>query len=321
MRRPEDRFIACLDFNGVALRQKLQCSRMISSMTGHASVTNGSISWEIQAINHRNLSIRVDLPPHSKTIDPLCRELLKQKIQRGSINAILRIDPSAEVNSPHLDEEALDRAISIYRQVQERLEDDGHDPIPIPSADSQFLVWLLKFPGVIQQTSQGYDQEYVDTILSTLSDTVEALNQERGREGAELKQRLLEAIAQIETLLQSITEQAGDQIQFIQEKLVQRLGQLEHQADEAAVAREVALMAQRADINEEIERLQIHMEEFCAVLDRAGSHGRRLEFLGQEMSREANTMSSKLRIPDCLNTGIEIKILVDQIREQVLNIE
>lgn len=279
-------------------------------MTAFARAEEGNLVWELKSVNHRNLEIRFRLPENWSQIEPDCHERVKDKLNRGRIDCSLHIekDPQETVRSINLD--VLDSLRDDLFFVKQRISATG-DISPID---------ILKWPGVIDQ-NKDRDEIPADTLLDLLDTAVNTLVSTRLKEGATMSDLFSERLELIDSLLTDIASHATKQGQYVSEKLHERLQKLAIQVDDERMATEVAMLAQRVDVDEEIQRLRLHLKEFNHCLHETGPHGRRLGFLVQELGREANTLASKIVVPECLNLTVDLKVAIDQIREHVQNVE
>ncbi len=288
---------------------------MPRSMTGFARKEEqhawGSIACEIRSVNHRYLEPFLRLPESLRVLEPELREKIKKQLSRGKIEAGFQLNLNTQQDADlGVNEILAESLISAAAIVAKKL--DQNSPInPIE---------ILKWPGVLQ--SKEIDMELVhEAARSLFEKSLEQLNANRKREGAELgnfiEQRLLniaEHVTTVRTLVPDL------QKQYI-EKLRGRLTTLQVEVDEDRFHQEVAYMAQKADIAEELDRLDAHLIEVRHTLKQKEPIGRRLDFLMQELNREANTLSSKSISSDTTQIAVDLKVYIEQMREQVQNIE
>lgn len=288
---------------------------MPRSMTGFARSEQqydwGSVTWELRSVNHRYLEMHFRLAESHKSLEPALRELIRRKLSRGKLEVNLAINvrkQSAEglgVNI-QLAEELL--------QAARKIQDLSHQ-----SADINPLE-VLRWPGVIAEQSFDMEQTHA-SALKQFDQTIEQLAASRQREGDELA-------VFIEQRLQGISEQVilvrglmPKILQAQKDKLNERLANLDIELDSDRLEQEVVLLAQKADVDEELDRLDVHVTEVRRNLSDTKPIGRRLDFLMQELNREANTLSSKSIVTDTTQAAVELKVLIEQMREQIQNIE
>lgn len=298
---------------------------MISSMTAFAHVESGHWVWEVRSVNHRYLDISLSLPSAVQMLEPELLKVAKSRINRGRIEASLALnridaDSVASINRAELQ--------SLYKNIQEvlNLRRQGGDAgthatsQSITQVENLDVFEILRWPGVLQQSPIVPDAVHED-VERVFDEALTQLIQIRVGEGRALRTLFDERLSQIEAILLDIANQSDIQVQFVRDRLNQRIEKLGVNVDPARLAQEVALLAQKADVSEEIDRLEVHIREFKACMNREEPHGRRLGFLVQEMARESNTLGSKLAAPDAVNLAVNLKVLIDQIREQVQNVE
>lgn len=279
-------------------------------MTAFARATDGILVWEIKSVNHRNLEVRFRLPDVYSQLEPECLERVKNRLYRGRIDCTLQIerDPQESVRSINL--EVLDSLRDDLLFVKQRISATGD----ISPTD------ILKWPGVIDQ-NRAIDEIAAEDMLKAFDSALEQLVVSRLNEGESVRKIFVERLELIDTQLSGIETRAKTQSQYVRERLMERTQKLDIEVDQDRLATEVALLAQRADVDEELERLRLHLTEFKHCLEGSGPHGRRLNFLVQEIGREANTLGAKVVVPECLNLTVDLKVTIDQIREHVQNIE
>lgn len=287
---------------------------MIHSMTAFARTeahhAGTTLVWEIRSVNQRYLDLHPRLPEALKSIENDVRELCRQQLNRGKVELTLRLhQPQQEqhmaVNQPLL--EQLNQALAV-------LQNQVQNPAPIN------LTELLQYPGLLEQEEADYSQ-LTAPALTALKQALQELRQARAREGEALagfiQQRLTAMDEQI-----AIVEQALPQILAAQQqRLRDRIAEVVENIDQDRLEQELVTLANRMDVAEEIDRLKAHQQEAQRILNEGGAVGRRLDFLMQEFNREANTLASKSIDTRTTNAAVELKVLIEQMREQVQNIE
>lgn len=290
---------------------------MISSMTAFAHQTIqlpwGTMTWEIRSVNHRYLEPGFKLPESLRRIENDLREQLRHDLTRGKVECNLRIqaEPSGHKKCIALDETLLAELINASKIVQHQL------PQPAPSLNA---LELLQWPGVIINEQPDNEQLCIQA-LEIFKSTLEQLRESRQREGAQLKLFIEQRLDTITTITQDIRQQLPTILQKQKQKLQQRLNDILANFDSDRLEQEMVMLAQKADIDEELDRLDAHIKEVRRVLSEGGSCGRRLDFLMQEFNREANTLSSKSIVSNTSQAAVELKVLIEQMREQIQNIE
>lgn len=275
----------------------------------------GTMSWEIRSVNHRYLEASYRLPEAVRSLEPAIREVVRKQLQRGKVdcNLQLRLNTIAS-KSLQLNEQMLDQYLVAINTINDRIGRQSAEPAPVSSVD------LLFRPGVIEQNEM--DNEEINKIaLALFHETLAEHIAHRKREGAELanfiQQRLSkigEHVKQLRPMIPAIVQQQKD-------KLHAKLAELKGELDNNRVEQEIALLAQRLDVDEELDRLSTHLIEVNRALNDKGGVGRRLDFLMQELNREANTLSSKSIATETTLIAVDLKVLIEQMREQVQNIE
>ena len=286
----------------------------LASMTAFAEATvisNGfQLSWELRSVNHRYLDNQFRLPETLRAVEPAVREQLRRRVKRGKIDAILKLEP--DTSEPKL---ALNNV--LLRQIAAATEEITN---AVPNAAPPNTLDLLKWPGVL--ANPQVDQAVLmNTAADLFNDALERLIEARHSEGERLLTVLQQQLGSIETIVEFVRPLGDSIMQLQQQRLQQKLRELEAKADPARLEQEVALLAQRADIREELDRLDIHVDEARKLLSARGPHGRRLDFLSQELNREANTLGAKASQTEISQKAIDLKVVIEQIREQVQNIE
>jgi len=284
---------------------------MTKSMTAFARSESGHISWEIRSVNHRYLEVGLKVPDAFRSLEIGLRNKLKARLNRGKIDCQLRIGHSqASEASLSIDEKLLEDLTGALATIIPKLETVA----PVNPLE------VLKWPGLLSEPTE--DEESIKKTVVELFDTALAqLIEMRSSEGAELRKIILEKLAD----LRSIVEQAATEAPIIsarqRDKMISKLNDLKIDADPGRIEQELVIMAQKSDVAEELDRLNTHIEEVSATLDSKEAVGRRLDFLMQELNREANTLSSKAVATNTTIQAVELKVAIEQMREQIQNIE
>ncbi|RME32774.1 MAG: YicC family protein [Gammaproteobacteria bacterium] len=287
---------------------------MVASMTAFARAGGegewGTATWELRSVNHRFLEISLRLPEELRPLEPEVRGRLTAALHRGKVDATLRFAPAAGRRPIELDAAACEQLHQALREVEGLLTN------PAPISALEFLQW----PGVIRGQELPLDELRAD-LLQILDRALAELVASRQREGAHLagliRSRCEALLEQVERLRARMPEI----LQGLRQRLVERLSGLETEIDPQRLEQELVLLVQKMDIAEELDRLEGHVKEVLRVLEQKGAIGRRLDFLMQELNREANTIGSKSAHADTSAASVEMKVLIEQMREQVQNIE
>ena len=288
---------------------------MIRSMTAFSrqetSSEVGDLVLELRTVNHRYLDISLRLPEELRNLEPLLREQIATRLGRGKLECNLRYN-SPELSQLELpvDDERVKRIAHACRHIDSFL----YSPAPISSLD------VLRMPGVVQ--SKPLDLEQLKTIVTDLlTQALDALVTVREREGQKLAQIIRERCESMDAIVAEVKQQLPEILQHWREKLINRLNEAKLELDQDRLEQEMVYLAQKTDVAEEIDRLSLHIAEVKRVLDADKPVGRRLDFLMQELNREANTLGSKSIHADTTRASVDLKVLIEQMREQIQNIE
>jgi len=294
---------------------------MIQSMTGFARASladeMASASWELRSVNGRGLEAKLRLPPGLDRLEQPAKQRIAKRFSRGNIQASLSVTRGAALCRPVVDEELL---TALARLSHRLVEEHGAAPA---RADG-----LLALRGVMDLPDAGLDDETGERLdalaLSALDQALEELFAARREEGASLRLVLLDHVAAIEALTLRAEADPSREPANIRQRLQEQVKLLFDAApalDEARLHQEAAFLATKADIREEIDRLKTHIASARALIEAGGPVGRKLDFLAQEFNRESNTLCSKSNASSVTAIGLELKVVVDQFREQVQNLE
>lgn len=289
---------------------------MIRSMTGFASAEAqfefGRLGWEIRSVNHRYLEIGLRLPEEFRPLEPMIRERIGQHLSRGKVDAGLRYHPAVGAGSGRLalNEELGHRLLDLHRSLAELA--GRQDPPDLAS--------LLRWPGLVEESPPDVEPMH-EAALDLLDKAVAGLREAREREGEQLANALRERLDGIEHWTGVVRGLLPEIREALRAKMLERVGELQQPLDPGRLEQEVAFLAQKADVDEELDRLQAHVLEARRTLDKDEPVGRRLDFLMQEFNRESNTLSSKSTDPRTTQAAVELKVLIEQMREQVQNVE
>jgi len=285
------------------------------SMTAFAreSATGGEgeLTWELRSVNHRYLEISVRLPEGLRTLEPAVRECLAARLGRGKLDCTLRHAPGPSTAcNLRINRDYLAQLLAVGGEVAELI---GHRAQPAPFE-------LLRWPGVLQE--QPPDLELVmQRSLDLLDQALASLVATREREGVRLAGLIRERCDRLAACAARIRKRMPQVMTEVRGRIHDRLQEVRAELDPNRLEQELALLAQRLDVDEEMDRLTAHIEEVRSVLNGSGPVGRRLDFLMQELNREANTLASKSSDVEVTRMAVEMKVLIEQMREQVQNIE
>lgn len=288
---------------------------MTRSMTAFArevaSIESGELTWELRSVNHRFLEASVRLPEDLRGLDPKVRERLSARLKRGKVDCMLRFaaQPGAG-GSLTVNQRLLEQVLVVSDQIATRI---GEPATP-------HVFELLQWPGLLQEPER--DMDVVGSgALDLLDHALDTLVATREREGARLRALLLERCDKLLACVAAVHERMPAVLDGIRQRLTDRLAEVCGELDPTRLEQEMALLAQRLDVDEEMDRLQVHVAEVRNALDGNGPVGRRLDFLMQELNREANTLSSKSSDAAVTLAAVDMKVLIEQMREQVQNLE
>jgi len=287
---------------------------MISSMTAYsnavAELENGRLTIEIRSVNHRYLDLNFRLPEAFRCLESQLREQVTPFIKRGKVEIFIKWSAITASNATTVNQTALQTLLSLSSALaQQDVKLTPLDPLAV-------LAW----PGVLQEkpfSVAAIQPKVIETLQMALSD----LQAVRQREGEKLQHYLQENLDQLMQCREQVLPLVPELVAHQREKLLRQFSALEIQADEARFAQEIALYAQRVDVKEELDRLQAHIDEVTRLLQKGGVIGRRLDFFMQELHREVNTLGSKSASTISSHKAVDMKVLIEQMREQIQNIE
>jgi uncharacterized protein (TIGR00255 family) len=276
-----------------------------------ASSEIGDLVLEIRTVNHRYLDISFRLPEELRNLEPILREQIAARLGRGKLECNLRYTaPELADSELPVDDERVKRIAHACRHIDSYL----YSPAPISSLD------VLRMPGVVQ--SKPIDLEQLKTaVTQLLGQGLDSLIAAREREGQKLAQVIRERCDSMDEIVTQVKQKLPEILQQWREKLVERINETKVELDQDRLEQEMVYLAQKTDVAEEIDRLSMHIEEVRRVLEVDKPVGRRLDFLMQELNREANTLGSKSIHTDTTRASVDLKVFIEQMREQVQNIE
>lgn len=271
----------------------------------------GTLVWEMRSVNHRYLDISIRLPEELRAVESLVRERLNHNLSRGKVEVSLRFKPSTQSAGQIVINEALAMQVSQAAMTIQKMVADSQ---PVSAME------VLRWPGVVGQaeTDQGPLQQEALTLLNT---TIDDYIETRGREGLKTAEMLKERCDGIEKIVAQVRILRPNALERQREKLLVRIKELGTEHDSSRFEQELVYATQKLDVDEELDRLTAHLSELRDILVRDEPVGRRLDFLVQEFNREANTLSSKSADAEVTALAVELKVLIEQMREQIQNIE
>jgi len=289
---------------------------MIRSMTGFARVERqyefGRLCWEMRSVNHRYLDFSLRLPEDFRPLEPDVRTSLGQYLSRGKVEANLRytvesgaMSSKLELN-PGLAKElfAVHGALAKLAGVEQPVD----------------LGQMIKWPGLIEEKRPD-PAPLQEAAMALLAETAQELQASRGREGEQMANAIRERLAGVAALTSRIRQWLPEIRDGLKQKMLERLAEISQNLDPGRIEQEVVILAQKIDVDEELDRLDAHVEEVYRVLELSEPVGRRLDFLMQEFNRESNTLSSKSIDQRTTQAAVDLKVLIEQMREQVQNVE
>ncbi|AXP60901.1 TPA: YicC/YloC family endoribonuclease [Haemophilus influenzae] len=287
---------------------------MIYSMTAFARLEVkkdwGDAVWEIRSVNQRYLENFFRLPEQFRGLENTLREKLRQSLTRGKIECSLRIETKKQTNAElNLNKELANQVIQSLQWIKAQA---GEGEINLTD--------VLRYPGVVEAQEQDLDAISQD-LLTAFDDLLTDFIAMRGREGEKLNDIIQQRLDSIAVETDKVRSQMPAVLQWQRERLLQRFEDAQVNLDPQRVEQEMILLAQRVDVAEELDRLQMHVKETTNILKKGGAVGRKLDFMMQELNRESNTLASKSINADITASAVELKVLIEQMREQIQNLE
>ena len=271
----------------------------------------GSLTWEIRSVNHRYLETSVRLPESLRALENGVREAVRKRLTRGKVECALRFQSEAKFSSDlHLNTKLIQQLVQANIEIEQITG----------SSVSLKNMEVLRWPGVIEE--QDFDKTSIEKqALSLFSAALDDLVATREREGAELQGFIQQRIVSVREIVVSIRNKMPEILARQKQNILDRLADLQAELEPTRLEQEVSLLAQKADVEEELDRLDSLLNEVERALGAKGQKGRRLDFLMQELNREANTLSSKSIVVETTLNAVELKVLIEQMREQIQNVE
>ncbi|MEE4175466.1 MAG: YicC/YloC family endoribonuclease [Xanthomonadales bacterium] len=291
---------------------------MIKSMTGFAAVSHqypfGRLAWEVRSVNHRYLEYSLRLPEEFRALEPKVRECLGRYVKRGKIDATLRFHPMGDEAGAN---------VSLNEPLARRLI-EIHDRLGTLARHSQEadVTMLMRWPGLVTETLADPAPLH-EAALELLEGAGESLVAVRSREGEKMASMVRERLDGVDALTAQVREWLPDIRSALRQRMNDRVAELAQgkELDPDRLEQEIAILAQKMDVDEELDRLDAHVAEARRTLGQDKPVGRRLDFLMQEFNRESNTLSSKSVDQRTTQAAVELKVLIEQMREQVQNVE
>jgi uncharacterized protein (TIGR00255 family) len=288
---------------------------MPQSMTGFSAadrtVAPLRLVWEVRSVNHRFLELGFRMPDELRAVEPACRDLVAASVKRGKVDCTLKVTTA---ESAAVGAEIVPQTLAALRAWQAEVRAVLPDSQPLTVGE------VLRWPGLIKEPERPATA-LADPAMECLAAALEGLQEARAREGARIGELLAQRAVGIAAIVADVRPLlAAAQVRH-RDKLTERLARLDVQANPERLEQELAIVVQRLDVAEEIDRLDGHLTEIRDVLARDEPVGRRLDFLMQELNREANTFASKVQDAELTRAAVEMKVLIEQMREQVQNVE
>lgn len=288
---------------------------MIRSMTAFARRSReaawGVLSWEVRSVNHRYLEVSLRLPEELRALEVVVRERLAKRLRRGKVDGFLRFQPvETVVGGLQLNREMIDDLLKACDEVETLLE----NPTPVDSLE------VLRWPGVLQRPEADLTEVKQET-LALLEQALDDLVETRAREGVGMKGVIEQRCTAMAAEVVKVRAAMPDILTVQRDKMVARVAELRVELDSDRLEQEIAIITQKSDVAEELDRIEVHLDEVRRVLGQSEPVGRRLDFLMQELNREVNTLGSKSISAVTTAVSVEMKVLIEQMREQVQNIE
>lgn len=287
---------------------------MPRSMTAYARITEehswGSISCELKSVNHRFLEIGFRMPESLREAETTLRDMARKKLGRGKIDCSVQIAFNHFDNTSDLDLEAARGHIKTVESIAAEIK----------QAAAISAVDIMKLPGVLKDSAVNAKQ-LGKSAIQAFDLALDQMLEGRTREGEKLADMIEQRLSSIETQIVLVRQNLPEILQQQRNRLHEKLSELKDQLDEQRLEQEMVIIANRADVDEELDRLEAHVIEIRRVLNESASIGRRLDFLMQELNREANTLGSKSISNITTQASVELKVLIEQMREQIQNIE
>lgn len=287
---------------------------MIQSMTAYARIEHkaqwGTASWEIRSVNQRYLETYLRLPEQFRSFEPVLRDRLRKRLSRGKVEVNLRYELANNSNNELQLNQAL--AKQLLGAATWLKQEAGQGEVNLTD--------ILRWPGVLASGEQDMDAIGAD-LMTAFDSAIDQFIEARGREGEAIKDMLLSRLDGVSEQIAVVREHMPTVMLYQREKLTNRLAEIKGELDPTRIEQEMVLLAQKQDVAEEMDRLEAHVAEARRILKKGGSEGRRLDFMMQEFNRESNTLASKSISTEITSAAVELKVLIEQMREQIQNVE
>lgn len=288
---------------------------MSNSMTGFARIEDasdlGNLSWELRSVNHRYFEVNFRLPEEVRRLEPKLRKNIHTRLARGKVDCVFRYQLANTTSAVlELNEPLLESLIHQINFVNDKLREQA----PAKAID------LLAWPGLVQ-TAQADMEHFHNICFELFKKALEQLAEMRLKEGQRTEEVIKEKCKEISVIVKKVRVRHPNILVAIKDKLKLRIEELSVEIDQSRLEQELVYLAQKLDVAEELDRLDSHLIEMASIFDRKDPIGRRLDFLMQEFHREANTLASKSADTETTKAAIDLKVLIEQMREQVQNIE
>ncbi|MBW9265539.1 MAG: YicC family protein [Candidatus Thiodiazotropha sp. (ex. Lucinisca nassula)] len=288
---------------------------MISSMTAFAREEYrgdlGIMSWEIRSVNHRYLEMFLRLPEELRVLEPMIREHINARLGRGKLDISLKFKPGGVAEAGlSVNQRMVHQLVNAERQIADLTGLNES----LRSGD------LLRWPGVLEENEQDLTP-VKQQAMALLETTIDSLIDNRLREGERLGEIIRQRCRSLKLQVEQVRDLMPEVLDGFRNRISERLSEVLDEMDETRLEQEMVILAQRLDVDEEMDRLETHLDEVERVLAADEPIGRRLDFLMQELNREANTLTSKSTSVDVTRAAVEMKVLIEQMREQIQNIE
>ncbi|MGO2403743.1 YicC/YloC family endoribonuclease [Vibrio litoralis] len=288
---------------------------MIYSMTAYARKEIksdwGNAVWEIRSVNQRYLETYFRLPEQFRGLEPILRERFRKRLARGKVECHLRFEANTKAQS----------ALNINEDLAKQVIQAANQVMSLTGEDSRINPFqVMNWPGVMEAPEQDMDaiqKELLEAFEQAMSDFIDA----RGREGANMKALIDQRLEAITAEAAKVRARMPEILQWQRDRLLNKFEEAKIELDSSRVEQELILLAQKSDVAEELDRLDSHVKEANNIMKKGGACGRKLDFMMQEFNREANTLASKSISTDVTASGVELKVLIEQMREQIQNIE
>ena len=273
----------------------------------------GRVTWELRSVNHRFLDISLKLPEEFRQLEPQLRSCIQNHLNRGKIDGALKFDVStnySQSHAPRLNQVLAKQIIDLAKELSALS----------PESNPPDIAAMLRWPGIVQEADQDLTPLH-QTAIDGLNQALQAMTSTRLTEGHKLASNIKDRLTSIKSYVDQIEQRLPSIREHLESKLHEKINKISQDLDQNRLHQEIAYLAQKADIKEELDRLTAHLSEFDRVLTLTEPVGRRLDFLCQELHREVNTIGSKSIDKTSSQITIDLKVLIEQIREQVQNIE